>query len=113
MIINKSGESVVWWRTRDARATCHIRVTVTRERYLLTSLAFEDLNGRKFFKFPFKSFRLRKIFTVLLVKKLGCMQKFKGLNFFAFAGKNFFSFTNANILGLAYENDLGFANENL
>ena len=40
MKIWKSGEGVVWWRTRDARATCHNRVTVTCERHPLKSSRF-------------------------------------------------------------------------
>ena len=37
MKIKKSGEGVVWWRTR---ATCHNRVTVTCERHPLKSPRF-------------------------------------------------------------------------
>ena len=42
----EKGEGVVWWRTRDTRATCHNRMTVTCERQPLKILPiFQDLNG--------------------------------------------------------------------
>ena len=39
MKIPKSGKVVVWWRTRDPRATCH-RVIVTKREHFLKSSCF-------------------------------------------------------------------------
>ena len=36
----KAGRGVVWWRTRDSRATCHNRVTVTKRESFLKSPRF-------------------------------------------------------------------------
>ena len=44
MEIKKSGEAssegMMWWRTKDKRATCHNRVTVSCERHPLNSSRF-------------------------------------------------------------------------
>ena len=36
LILRKAG-SVMWWRTRDTRATCHDRVTVIKMKHFLKS----------------------------------------------------------------------------
>ena len=50
MKISKSGEGVVWWRTRDTRAPCHNRVTAIKMEHFLKSPCFFSSYGRKIFK---------------------------------------------------------------